>query len=129
MMGITELTDQAATERITSRSRFVWRLAVAPLRIVVGVVSAAFRTGIAVGRFPMRVGAAASKRLGAVGTVCLVVGVVVGLLVAPTSGRQLRERLRLALSGGGRDADRGPMGPPAVPDEVLAGHHGALPGE
>jgi hypothetical protein len=96
MMGITELTDQAVTERITSRSR---------------------------------VGAAASKRLGAVGTVCLVVGVVVGLLVAPTSGRQLRERLRLALSGGGRDADRGPMGPPAVPDEVLAGHHGALPGE
>jgi osmotically-inducible protein OsmY len=45
--------------------------------------------------------AVGARRLGAVGVVTLLVGIGIGMLVAPTSGAQLRARLRTLVGGTG----------------------------
>jgi hypothetical protein len=79
--------------------RVVLWLALTPLRLLGRSTAVAFRAGRTVGTAPLRVTAGVSRRLGAVGTVCLVAGVLLGLLVAPISGRQLRERIRTLVAG------------------------------
>lgn len=70
-----------------------------PLRLTRWVTSLAFRAGLGIGRLPVRATAGGVRRLGVVGVLALLVGVATGLLFAPMSGAQLRERLR-ALAGG-----------------------------
>jgi len=95
---VAAVSADASGHRTSSRGPVAW-LALLPLRIVRRLVVLSFRTGYHVGAVPLRVTRAASRRLGLVGTVCLVAGVVIGLLLAPVSGRQLRQRLR-NLAGG-----------------------------
>ncbi len=101
--ALQKVTGLALTEHPGTR-RGVWRLVLSPVRLIGSMISLAFRTGVGVGGLPVRVGAAVSRRLGVVGTVCLILGVATGLLIAPTSGRQLRHRLRQLLSGRGRNS-------------------------
>jgi len=72
-----------------------------PLRLAAGATGVAFRTGVRIGRLPVRATAVGARRLGAVGVLSLVVGVGIGMLVAPTSGAQLRARLRTLVGGTG----------------------------
>jgi len=80
-------------------THLVWRLVLLPLRLLRRTAVVAFRAGVQVGSVPVRITAATSRRLGVLGTLCLVVGVLIGLLVAPVSGRQLRQRLRTLTAG------------------------------
>lgn len=80
-------------------THILWRLALLPFRLLRRTAVIAFRAGVQVGSVPVRVTAAASRRLGVVGTLCLMAGVIIGLLVAPVSGRQLRSRLRTLTAG------------------------------
>jgi hypothetical protein len=72
-----------------------------PLRVAASATAVAFRAGLRVGRLPVRVTALGARRLGAVGVVTLLVGIGIGMLVAPTSGAQLRARLRTLVGGTG----------------------------
>lgn len=81
-------------------------LVLLPLRLTRRLVAVTFRVGVGVGRagvgvgtLPVRATAAGARRLGAVGVVALLVGIGVGLLVAPVSGAQLRARLRTLVGG------------------------------
>jgi osmotically-inducible protein OsmY len=80
-------------------ARVLGRLLVLPVRVVRTTAVVAFRSGVQVGSLSARATAAVSRRLGVVGTVCLVAGMAIGLLVAPVSGRQLRSRIRTLLAG------------------------------
>lgn len=75
------------------------RLVALPLRLVRRVTALSFRTGVAVGRVPVRMTAGGARRLGVVGVGALVAGVLVGLVVAPVSGAQMRRRLRNLVVG------------------------------
>lgn len=103
VVGVDDIVDTPAARvagAMAGRAtHLVWRLVLLPLRILRRSTVVAFRVGVAVGSVPVRVTAATSRRLGAVGTLCLVAGVVIGLLVAPVSGRQLRQRLRTLTTG------------------------------
>lgn len=100
---VDDIVDTPAAQvagAVAGKARqLVWRLIVLPLRVLRRATVLAFRAGVQVGSVPVRMTAAASRRLGLVGTVCLVAGVAVGLLVAPVSGRQLRQRLRTLTAG------------------------------
>ncbi|MEZ5141345.1 MAG: BON domain-containing protein [Acidimicrobiales bacterium] len=86
--------------------RFVWRaLVVVPVKLVSAVVEAAFRIGLAVGRAPVRVSQRAVRLAGVKGVLLFLVGLVVGLVLAPVPGRQLRARLRALAAGGAAPSD------------------------
>lgn len=76
-----------------------------PLRVAAGATAVTFRTGLRIGRLPVRATAVGARRLGAVGVLALVVGVGIGMLFAPTSGAQLRARLRTLVGGTGAMPD------------------------
>lgn len=85
--------------------RWELRLGSLPFRLMRWVVVASFRTGVGVGRVPVRLTAVTTRRLGAVGTISLLAGVALGLLFAPVPGRQLRQRLRNLAGTGQPPAD------------------------
>jgi hypothetical protein len=70
-----------------------------PPRAGLVAVRTAFRTGRFVGAVPVRTARRTSHLLGFRGTVALVVGVALGLLLAPIPGRELRARLKVFLAG------------------------------
>jgi len=82
-----------------SPTRAVGHLLLLPARVLRTTVVVAFRSGVQVGSLSVRATAAVSRRLGVVGTLCLVAGMVIGLLVAPVTGRQMRARIRTLLAG------------------------------
>lgn len=73
--------------------------AVLPLRMARAISAGAFRAGVRVGSLPVRLTAGGVRRLGAVGALALLVGLGLGLVVAPVSGAQLRARLRTLVGG------------------------------
>ena len=73
------------------------RTIVAPLRLAVAVGRISARTGFAAGRLTARSGYRAGRRVGLGRMVFFAAGAAVALLLAPTSGADLRERLRRAL--------------------------------
>jgi BON domain len=84
--------------------RFVLRLLLLPVRVVLAAVAVGFRAGQLVARFPMRISARLGRLMGLRSVVALLAGLAIGLLFAPGPGRELRLRLRaLAASrrGGG----------------------------
>ena len=89
--------DVAANRRGPARA--LGHVLLLPARVLRTTAVVAFRSGVQVGSLSARATAAVSRRLGVVGTVCLVAGMVIGLLVAPVSGRQLRSRIRTLLAG------------------------------
>ena len=68
-----------------------------PLRLTVAVGRLSARTGFAAGRLTARTSYRAGRRLGFGRVVVFAVGAGVALLLAPTSGAELRERLRRAI--------------------------------
>jgi len=83
------------------------RVVVFPFRVLAASVAAAFRAGRLVGSLPVGAARRTSRFLGFRGTIALLVGFALGLLLAPVPGRQLRARLRAILNraGGVSDTD------------------------
>lgn len=68
-----------------------------PLRLTLGVSRISARTGFAAGKLTARTGYRAGRRIGVRRVLLLSAGAGVALLLAPTSGAELRERLRRAI--------------------------------
>jgi hypothetical protein len=74
--------------------RFVLRLVLLPVRLVVASVAVGFRIGRMVTAVPVRVSGRVGRLLGFRAVVALLAGLALGLLFAPGPGRDLRDRLR-----------------------------------
>jgi hypothetical protein len=77
-----------------------WRLLLLPFKVFFATVGTSFRLGTRVAGAPVKVGVRATRAAGFSGIVCLVLGVAIGLLVAPETGRELRAKLLARLGGG-----------------------------
>lgn len=69
-------------------------LVVTPIRVVSRVLGGSFRLGLAVGTVPLRVSRRFARLTGLKGTAMFVVGLALGLLLAPVPGRKLRAKLK-----------------------------------
>lgn len=76
------------------------RLLLLPFKLALALVGTSFRLGRGVGALPVRAGYRVTRRAGAKGVACFVLGLAVGLLFAPGPGRALRATLRQRLQGG-----------------------------
>jgi hypothetical protein len=87
--------------------KLLGRVVIVPAKVLVVSVQTAFRAGRVVGSVPVGMARGTRRVLGLRGTLALVVGFAVGLLLAPVPGRQLRARLAtmLARRGGLTDTD------------------------
>jgi hypothetical protein len=79
---------------------FLFRLIWFPFKLALAAVGTFFRVGFRLGAIPARVGGRAAKLVSIRGWVFLIVGVAVGLLLAPVPGRELRVKLQALLGGG-----------------------------
>ena len=70
---------------------------VMPIKLVFAALGLTARTGYRVGRLPVRATGRGARALGFKGVVLLVLGLAIGLLLAPESGKQLRARLAAML--------------------------------
>ncbi len=75
------------------------KLFIALLSSSVGVLKGTFRVGVKVGGAPARVGWRATRAAGVSGVLCFVLGLAIGLLLAPVQGRELRAKLRRLIDG------------------------------
>jgi len=78
---------------------FLIRLFLLPFRLAFAAVGTFFRIGFRLGSIPARLGGRAAKLVSFRGWLFLVVGVAVGLLLAPVPGRELRLKLQALLGG------------------------------
>jgi hypothetical protein len=74
-------------------ARLLGRLIKLPFTIVARLLALTFGLGRAVGAIPLRVGRRATRILGFRGVVFGLVGLAIGLLLAPVPGRELRKKL------------------------------------
>ena len=79
---------------------FLVRLFLLPFKVAFALVGAFFRIGFRLGAIPARVSGRAMRIVGFRGWLFLVVGIAVGLLLAPFTGRELRLKLQAMISGG-----------------------------
>ena len=92
---------------IGALARTLGRVVRLPFTLVAKLLVVVFGLGRAVGRLPFRMTRRITRMLGFRGVVFGLLGLAVGLLVAPVTGRQLRAKL-VALASSGRpvsDAD------------------------
>jgi hypothetical protein len=68
-----------------------------PLRLTLGVSRISARTGFAAGKLTARTGYRAGRRIGFGRVLVFAAGAGIALLLAPTSGAELRDRLRRAI--------------------------------
>lgn len=80
--------------------RFLIRLVVLPFRVAFATIRIALRTGVRVALLPGRLSGRALGLVGFKALLLFVVGVAVGLLAAPTSGRELIAKLAKMLDKG-----------------------------
>ncbi len=83
----------------------LWRLVLLPFKALFAAVGVSFKVGTKVAAAPVKVGVRATRIAGVSGIVFLVVGVVLGLLLAPFSGKDLRAILLAKLGGGAPPSD------------------------
>jgi len=82
------------------------RLLLLPLKLALRLVGVTLKVGYVTGRVPVRVSARSARLVGFRGSLFLLVGVAIGLLLAPESGRDLRLKLQRMLDqGGASDTD------------------------
>ncbi|MBN2623179.1 MAG: BON domain-containing protein [Acidimicrobiales bacterium] len=91
----------------------LFRALLFPVRLAFGVGKAGVKTGYAAGRLSVGSTYRVGRFVGVSRLLALGVGVVIGLLVAPTSGQQLRDSLRRQLT-----ARRAPASDDAVAERV-----------
>ena len=87
--------------------RFLVRLVLLPVRVVLAAVAVGFRLGQLVTGIPLRISARMGRLLGLRAIVALAVGLAVGLLFAPGPGRELRDRLRALAASRRLGGDEG----------------------
>jgi hypothetical protein len=90
---------------ITGLFRLFFRLMLLPFKLLFATLGITFRTGYRVGTAPVRVGWRATRAAGIAGVMCFVLGLAAGLLFAPGSGRELRQKAKRLLAGGGPLSD------------------------
>ena len=103
--GRCKATEGEHMRAIRGFVHLVVRLVVVPVKLVAALLGVTFRTGVRVGTAPARVGWAATRRAGAKAVACFFLGLALGLLFAPTSGRRLRARLAGLVAGVARPSD------------------------
>lgn len=91
----------------------VVRVLTFPVRLTYGVGKAGVKTGYAAGRMSVASTYRVGRFVGFTRVLALALGVGVGLLVAPTPGRELRDRIQRAVAD-----RRGPGGDDAVAARV-----------
>jgi BON domain len=84
-----------------------------PLRVTYGAGKLGVKTGYAAGRLSARTGYRATRFVGVSRLLALALGVGIGLLIAPTSGQELRDRLMRQW-----EARRAPASDDAVAERV-----------
>lgn len=84
-----------------------------PVRVTYGAGKVGVKTGYAVGRMSARTGYRATRFVGVSRLLALGLGVAIGLLIAPTSGQELRDRLMRQW-----EARRAPASDDAVAERV-----------
>ena len=92
---------------IGSLVRLLVRLILLPIKLALAALGITARTGFRLGRFPARATRRSFRIVGFKALVFLVLGLAIGLLLAPESGKQLRARLAALLGqgAGGSDSD------------------------
>ncbi|WP_208029498.1 BON domain-containing protein [Rhabdothermincola sediminis] len=75
------------------------RLAVLPFKLALVMLGGTFKAGVKVGGAPVKVGWRVTRAAGISGVFCFVLGLVIGLLFAPSKGREMRAKLRRLLTG------------------------------
>lgn len=78
--------------------RFLARLVIVPVKLVLAALGVTFRTGRRVGAVPARLTGRTVRLVGVRGWVFFLLGLAVGLAFAPGPGRELRARLAKLLS-------------------------------
>jgi hypothetical protein len=91
----------------------VIRIVLFPVRLAYGVGSLGLKTGYRAGRLGVVSTARASRSVGATRLAALGLGIGIGLLIAPTTGKELRDRLRREW-----EARRAPASDDAVAERV-----------
>jgi hypothetical protein len=84
-----------------------------PLRVTYGAGKLGVKTGYAAGRMSARTGYKVTRRVGVSRLLALGLGVAIGILIAPTSGQDLRDRLLRQW-----EARRAPASDDAVAERV-----------
>jgi hypothetical protein len=78
--------------------RFLFRLVTFPFRVFFAALAMSVRTGYRAGRLPTRLAARTVRIPGLRGWVFLLLGLALGLLLAPWPGAELRARLQALLA-------------------------------
>jgi BON domain len=79
--------------------RFLLRLLLLPVRVVLASVAVGFRAGQMVARVPMRISSRIGRLMGWRAVLALLAGLAIGVLFAPGPGRELRDRLQALAAG------------------------------
>jgi hypothetical protein len=77
------------------------RLLLLPIKIALRLLGLTLKVGYVSGKVPVKVSARSVRLVGFRGLLFLMVGVALGLLLAPEPGRDLRIKLQKLLEGGG----------------------------
>jgi hypothetical protein len=77
------------------------RILLLPIKLALRLLGVTLKVGYVAGKVPVKVSARSARVVGFRGVLLLVVGVALGLLLAPEPGRDLRLKLQRLLEGGG----------------------------
>lgn len=78
---------------------FLIRVLLFPFKLLWAVAVGSARAGWWTAKLPVRASAGTARAVGFKGFLLLVVGIALGLLFAPSSGRELREKIRARIQG------------------------------
>jgi hypothetical protein len=77
----------------------LFRILFFPIKLVLHLLGFSLKVGYKAGTVPFKVTSRTGRLIGFKGFLLFVVGVAVGLFLAPGSGREMRERVRLLIQG------------------------------
>jgi osmotically-inducible protein OsmY len=77
------------------------RIILFPLKLALSLLGITLKVGYVAGKVPVKVSARSVRVVGFRGVLFLVVGVAIGLLLAPEAGKESRLKLQRLLEGGG----------------------------
>jgi hypothetical protein len=77
------------------------RIILFPLKLALRLLGVTLKVGYVAGKVPVKVSARSVRVVGFRGVLFLIVGVAIGLLLAPEAGKDTRLKLQRLLEGGG----------------------------